>query len=363
MSLEIVGLLLGGLIALLVGAEGLVRGASGLALRAGISPLIIGLTVVAIGTSSPEIAVSVDAAVKGQADIALGNVIGSNIFNVLVVLGLSALITPLIVQQQLIRLDVPLLVVVSLGVWLLALDGVLAVLEGLLLVSLAAAYIIFLIRMSRRESSTTVQAEYRGEYGAGKPRVLPWPVHALLVAVGLALLILGAGWLVDGAVQIARAFGVSELVIGLTVIAAGTSLPEVATSILAAMRGERDIAVGNVIGSNLFNIMGVLGIAALVSPNGIPVRESVQHFDLAIMFAVALVCLPVLFTGHVIARWEGALFVAYYIFYTFWLLLDTTDHSFADPYGSAMLYFVVPLTFITLSVIGYRQWKAHGQSA
>lgn len=359
MSLEIVGLLLGGLIALIVGAEGLVRGASGLALRAGISPLIIGLTVVAIGTSSPEIAVSVDAAVKGQADIALGNVIGSNIFNVLVVLGLSALITPLVVQQQLIRLDVPLLVAVSLGVWLLALDGVLAVLEGLLLVSMAVGYIFFLIRMSRRESNASVQAEYGSEYGEEKARALPWPVHVLLVFVGLAMLIFGAGWLVDGAVQMARAFGVSELVIGLTVIAAGTSLPEVATSILAAIRGERDIAVGNVIGSNLFNLMGVLGIAALVSPDGIPVRESVQHFDLAIMFAVALVCLPVLFTGHVIARWEGGLFFAYYIFYTLWLLLDTTNHSFADPYGDAMLYFVMPLTFITLFVIGYRQWKAN----
>lgn len=358
MSLAISVSILAGLAALVIGAEALVRGSSAIAWRAGISPLVVGLTVVALGTSSPEIAVSVDAAFKGQADIALGNIIGSNIFNVLVVLGLSALITPLLVQRQLVRLDVPLLVAVSLGVWLLSLDGLLATLEGVLLIGLAIGYTIFLLRMSRRDPGPP--GEHPAQNTTTSP-LLAWIVNIALVIAGLVLLVFGAGWLVDGSVLLARAFGVSELVIGLTVIAAGTSLPEVATSILAALRGERDIAVGNVIGSCLFNLTAVLGVTAVFAPAGIVIRDSVRYFDFPVLFAVALVCLPIVFTGHVIRRWEGALFLAYYIFYLFWLLLDATGHEFADAYGDAMLFFVLPLTFITVFVIGAREWKRRTQ--
>lgn len=353
MSYETVLLLLGGLAALLVGAEGLVRGASGLARRFGIPPLIIGLTVVALGTSSPEIAVSVGASLRDQGDIALGNVIGSNIFNVLFILGLSALITPLIVQQQLVRLDVPLMIAVSALAWLLALDDSLGRIDGALLLFGAVAYTAFLIVQGRR-GKLTAPPELPDEVSTpGRA-----PVQVVFLLAGLALLILGADWLVEGAVTLALAFGVSELVIGLTVIAAGTSLPEVATSILAAVRGERDIAVGNVVGSNLFNIMAVLGIASLVSPAGIPVREAVQEFDLPVMFAVALACLPIFFTGHLIARWEGALFFAYYLFYTTWLILSASDSRFTETYADAMLYFVLPLTFVTLAVFGVREWRS-----
>lgn len=341
-------LLASGLVALLIGAEGLVRGASGIAARFGISPLVIGLTVVALGTSSPEIAVSVGASLKGQGDIAVGNVVGSNIFNVLFILGLSALITPLLVQRQLVRLDVPLMIAASVGLWLLSLDDVLGLVDGILLFAGAVFYTVFLIRLSRREKSAT-------DTGVEAPAGVP--VQVLFLLAGLGLLILGADWLVEGAVTLARAFGVSELVIGLTVIAAGTSLPEVATSVLAAVRGERDIAVGNVVGSNLFNIMAVLGIGALVAPDGISVSQAAQEFDMPVMIAVAVACLPIFFTGHLIARWEGALFFAYYLFYTTWLILTAIDSRFTETYSDAMAWFVLPLTALTLGIFAMREWR------
>jgi cation:H+ antiporter len=264
-----------GLIALIVGAELLVRGASKLALSFGISPLVVGLTVVAFGTSAPELAVSVQSAWSGQVDIALGNVVGSNIFNVLFILGLSALIAPLLVHRQLIRQEVPMMVALSLLLWLLASDGGISRGDGLLLVSLLLAYTFLVIRQSRRESLA----------GAPLASELPPPVdgHAwdahwlaqlLLVAAGMTLLVLGSNWLVEAAVTLARRLGMSEVVVGLTIVAAGTSLPEVATSIMAAVRGQRDIAVGNVVGSNIFNILAVLGISASIAPGDLLVPAS-----------------------------------------------------------------------------------------
>jgi cation:H+ antiporter len=252
-----------GLVALVVGAELLVRGASKLALSFGISSLVVGLTVVAFGTSAPEMAVSVQSSWSGRVDIALGNVVGSNIFNVLVILGLSALVTPLVVHQQVIRQEVPVMIGVSLLLWALALDGGISRWEGILLAALVVGYTVLLIRQSRRETAA-VQAEVEAEYQEafdGPPRGWDshWGAQALLILAGLALLVAGAQWLVEAAVGFARQFGVSELIIGLTIVAAGTSLPEVATSVMAAIRGERDIAVGNVVGSNIFNILAVLG--------------------------------------------------------------------------------------------------------
>jgi len=251
-----------GLGCLIGGAELLVRGASRLAAAAGISPLVIGLTVVAYGTSAPEMAVSVQSALAAQADIALGNVVGSNIFNVLFILGVSALIIPLTVAQQFVRKEVPIMIGASLLLWLAAADGVIARWESALLFAGIVAYTVYLVRESRRERRE-IQEEYAAEFGAAPAaKGGGVAVNIGLVLAGLALLVLGSRWLVDGAVAIARAAGLSELVIGLTIVAAGTSLPEVATSILAAVRGERDIAVGNVVGSNIFNILAVLGIAA-----------------------------------------------------------------------------------------------------
>ena len=266
-------------------------------------------------------------------------------------MGLSALIAPLLVQQQLVRLDVPLALGASVLLWVMALDGRIGLFDGLLLTAGILAYTAFAIHQGRQESAE-VQAEYAQEFGGGQGAWLDrLPVQIALIVAGLVLLVLGATWLVDSAVAIARALGMSEVVIGLTIIAAGTSLPELATSVVAALRGERDIAVGNVIGSNLFNILAIAGIAALVTPGGLEVAAVLIRFDLPVMIAVALACLPIFATGHRIARWEGALFLGYYAAYVLYLILAASQHATLPAYSGAMLGFVLPLTVVTLIVL------------
>jgi cation:H+ antiporter len=348
--------LLVGLILLILGGDLLVRGASRLAAAFGIPALIIGLTVVAFGTSSPELAVSVQAAMSDQADIAVGNVVGSNIFNVLFILGLSALIVPLAVSSQLIRFDVPLMIGVSCAALVMALDGAIGRLDGMILLAGLIVWILLLARLGRKEAAATRAA------GGGQASTVPvgengrsrHVVNVVLILVGLVLLVLGSRWFVDGAVTFARWLGVTELVIGLTVIAAGTSLPEVVTSILASLRGERDIAVGNVVGSNLFNILGVLGLSSVVAPDGLVVAASALWFDFPIMIAVAVACLPIFFTGARIERWEGGLFFAFYCAWTGWLVLAATGHAALSPFNAAMALFVLPLTAITLLMLAVR---------
>ncbi|MGE0681157.1 MAG: calcium/sodium antiporter [Candidatus Binatia bacterium] len=351
-------LFLFGLVLLIVGAELLVRGASRLAAAVGVSPLVIGLTVVAYGTSSPELAVSVQSTFTGQANIALGNVVGSNIFNVLLILGVSALVAPLLVAQQLVWLDVPIMIGASVVAFLVAQDGVISRFDGALLFAGAIAYTTFLIRQSRKESKE-IKDEYAQEFGANGSQSPGSIVLQLgFIIAGLALLVLGSRWLVNGAVEAARWFGVSELVIGLTIIAAGTSLPEVATSVLASIRGERDIAVGNVVGSNIFNLLAVLGLASLLAPGGVNVAPAVLSFDLPVMIVVAVACLPIFFTGHVIARWEGALFFGYYLAYTFYLILAAAEHDALPQFSLLMLNFVIPLTVLTLALVTVRSLRA-----
>ncbi len=355
--------LLAGLILLIVGAELLVRGASRLAAAFGVSPLVIGLTVVAFGTSSPELAVSLQSALSGSGDIALGNVVGSNIFNILFILGLSAAIIPLVVHQQLVRLEVPLMIGLSVLVYLLGLDGRLGRLEGGLMFLGLLAYTAFSVRQSRRESAE-IQQEYADEFG-DNPRQQPgqWLVNLGLVVGGLALLVLGSRWLVGAASAIAQALGVSDLIIGLTIVAAGTSMPEVATSVMAALRGERDIAVGNVIGSNIFNIMGVLGLTALLSRTGVAVPREALAFDIPIMIAVAVATLPIFFTGFRIARWEGWLFIGLYAGYVLYLLLDSAQHDALPIYSNVMLAFVLPLMALTLGILVVREIRANRKPA
>lgn len=339
-----------GLAVLIVGAEWLVRGASRLAAKVGISPLVIGLTVVAFGTSSPEMAVSVQSSLAGQADIAVGNVVGSNIFNVLFILGISAVITPLIVQQQLIRLDVPIMIGVSLATYFIALDGVIGRLEGVLLFTGIVAYTVFLIIQSRKESKA-VKDEYAQEFAPkAENGWKPWVINLGLVGIGLTLLVIGSNWLVESAISIARWLGLSELIIGLTIVAAGTSMPEVATSITAAIKGERDIAVGNVIGSNIFNILAVLGLSGIIAPGGLPVSQAAEAFDIPVMLAVALLALPIFFTGNRIERWEGWLFLFYYVAYTAYLVLDAAQHDALPLFNNVLLYAIIPLTVLTLAV-------------
>ncbi|MHB8798989.1 MAG: calcium/sodium antiporter [Thermoanaerobaculia bacterium] len=343
---------------LVLGAELLVRGASRLALAAGVSPLVVGLTVVAFGTSAPELAVSVRAAFAGSADIAYGNVVGSNIFNVLFILGLSAVVAPLLVDRQLIRRDVPIMVGVSLLLPVLALDGRIGRIDGMLLFGGILAYTAFSVVQSRKERAAT-----REEMAAGTSDEAtgPWWGNLLLVLGGVGMLVLGARWLVDGAVVFARALGVSELIIGLTIVAAGTSLPEVATSVLASIRGHRDIAVGNVVGSNIFNILCVLGLSGLVAPLGVPVAPGALAFDTPVMVAVALACLPIFFTGPGIARWEGSLFLFYYAAYVAFIVLEATGSAVLPTFTNAMAFFALPLTAVTLLVLAARAW--HRQRA
>jgi len=343
-----------GLGLLVAGAEALVRGASRLAAVVGVSPLVIGLTVVAYGTSAPEMAVSVQSTLSGQADIALGNVVGSNIFNVLFILGLAAIVAPLIVSGQLIRRDVPLMIGVSIVLFVMAFDGRVSQLEGILLFAGILGYTVWSIWQSRREGQK-LKDEFAQEFTYARPTGFKQiGLQIIYVLVGLGLLVLGSTWLVNGAVVMAEYLGVSQLIIGLTIVAAGTSLPEVATSIIASFRGERDIAVGNVVGSNIFNILAVVGLGATVSPQGLIVSSSALAFDLPVMLAVAVACLPIFFTGGVIARWEGVLFLGYYIAYTLYLILSATTHQTLPLFNQIMLIFVIPLTLVTLLVSLYR---------
>ena len=352
-----------GLVLLIVGAEALVRGASKLAAAVGISPLVIGLTIVAFGTSAPEMAVSVSSALQGQADIAVGNVVGSNIFNVLFILGISAIIAPLVVAKQFIRLDVPIMIGVSVLAVLVGLDGVISRIEGGFLFAGIVAYTAFLIQQSLKEKAAKVAAgpdEFDKEYSDKPKSGLDYAKNIAFIAVGLVLLVLGSRWLVDGAIAIAKTLGVDDVVIGLTIVAAGTSLPEVATSIIATIKGERDIAVGNVVGSNIFNILAVLGLSAAVAPSGLPVAPSIAAFDMPVMIGVALACLPIFFTGWTIARWEGFVFLGYYVAYTVFLIFNTTQHAALPAFSTVMMFFVVPITVLTLAITTVRALQRQG---
>lgn len=359
MDLVTLVLFLVGLGLLVGGADVLVRGASKLALSVGLSPLIVGLTVVAFGTSTPELAVSVQSAFSGQSDLAFGNVVGSNIFNVLFILGVSALLAPLVVSKQLIRLDVPIMVAASVAAFLFALDGRISPAEGAVLFTGIVAYTVWLVRMGRRQSRAEAEvAATNGEPVAAPQRTLTGLLVQIgLIAAGLAMLVVGSNWLVDGAVAMARALGMSELVIGLTIVAAGTSLPEVAASVVATLRGEREIAVGNVVGSNLYNLLAVLGLSALVSPSGIAVPEGAASFDALVMLAVAIACLPIFFSGFRIERWEGAVFLGYYVAYVAYLVLHASDHPVLPDFRTAVLTFALPLTALTIAVVTLRAWR------
>jgi len=345
-----------GLGALIVGAEGLVRGASRLAAGIGISPLVIGLTVVAFGTSAPELAVSVHAGLIGQADVALGNVVGSNICNVLLILGAAAAVAPLTVATQLVRFDVWVMIGVSALLPLLGLDGRIGRIEGLLLFTGALIYTVWLIRESRRGSVQLLEVEPVAVVPPRNLQTRTWLTNSALVLLGLGLLTIGARWLVNGAVTFARGLGISELIVGLTIVAVGTSLPELATSVIAAARGQRDIAVGNVVGSNIFNILVVLGLSATVSTDGVFISRAALVFDLPIMVLVAFLCLPIFYTDYRIDRREGFLFLGGYAAYLVYLVLDSTRSGALVWYEWGIVGLGVPIVVyvVTASVL-YRR--------
>lgn len=350
-------LFLAGLITLILGADLLVRGASRLAAAFGVSPLVIGLTIVAIGTASPEIAVSLQAAAAGQGDLTLGNVLGSNIFNILFILGVTAIVAPVVIAEQLIRKDAPIMLGISLLTLVLAIDGNLGWFDGAILLIGMIVYIVFALRQSKEESKA-VQEEYAQEFAPKEPHTARNTITNIgFILVGLGLLVLGSNWLVESASQIAKSLGVSELVIGLTIVAAGTSLPEVATSVIAALKKESDIAVGNAVGSNIFNLLGVLGVGAVVAPGGIAVAERVLQFDLPVMIFVALVSLPIFYVDSRISRLDGGLLLSYYVIYVVYIIMRAAE----SPAISAMTVFMsifIPLTFSLLVFAAYRSMRA-----
>jgi cation:H+ antiporter len=303
-------LIVGGLLALIVGAEVLVRGGSGLAAWLGIRPMVVGLTVVSLGTSVPELAVGIDAAVTGSPALAVGNIVGTNLVNVLLILGLSAFLIPVVFQRQTLLFDLPAMTVAALALLVLSLDGRLTRVEGLLLLAGAVAYTWALLRLSRRDAASEPATEPVDDEPAPRPLR-----HALALLVGMAVIVLGADLLVEGAVSGAEQLGISEAVIGLTVVAIGTSAPELVTTLLSTYRGEREIAIGNLLGSSIYNIVFVLGLTVLVAPRGVPVPDEVLAADLVLMTAVAVVCVPVFVSGARINRVEGALFVGAYVAY------------------------------------------------
>ncbi|MFL1916556.1 calcium/sodium antiporter [Plesiomonas shigelloides] len=358
-----------GLVLLVVGADGLVKGAARLAASIGIPSLVIGLTVVAFGTSAPELAVSIRSALAGQSEMAIANVVGSNIFNVLFILGLAAIITPLAISRQLIRQDVPLMVLASMLVFYMIRDGVLSRLDSGILVVLLLAYTVFLFVQGKRTEATerasgannsvapstsgaalsdAASTEQDDEVDALISGTHPTWQNLLWIVGGLACLVAGANLLVNSAVNIARDFAVSEAVIGLTIVAVGTSLPEVMTSIVASIKGQRDIAVGNVVGSNIFNLLAVLGVSGVLSSNGLAGNEQLVQQDFPVMLAVALLCVPLFFTGAILSRIEGALFFILYLAYTLFLIGGALHAPWLASVQGIIVYALIPLTVVVV---------------
>lgn len=313
MSFEAILFLIIGLILLFIGAEGLIRGSSALALKIGITPLVVGLTVVAFGTSTPELVVSLKAALIGNSSITLGNVVGSNIANIALILGTAALIRPLDVHANVIRKEIPIMIAFTILMILLLLDGEVGFIDGLIFVVAIISYTIINITLARKEKNAEVENKFKD----GLKSKINVPLSIIMIVAGLGLLILGANLFVNGAISIAKSIGVSDAIIGLTIVAIGTSLPELITSIVAAYKNESDIAVGNVVGSNIFNILGILGITALIITVN---AEGINFIDYGVMFFASLILLPLSKTGFKISRLEGAFLVAGYIAYIYYLL-------------------------------------------
>jgi cation:H+ antiporter len=341
--------LLSGLCLLLIGAELMVRAAVRLAERLHVRPLIIGLTIVALGSSAPQMTVSLQAALTDNPDIAVGSVVGSGIFNILVTLGLSALIIPLRVSRQLVRLDIPLMIGASLLVFILAWNKDLGRFDGVLLLGALALYLGLLFRQSRHSTRP---------HGA-RPQATQqsWLISVLMILAGLAMLVFAGRLLLGAAVVVATDLGLSERVIGLTVVAVGTSLPELATSLIAALRGQRDIAVGNVIGANLFNLLGVLGLTALLAPTPLSVSPNALDFDLPVMLGVAALCLPVFYSGYRVTRAEGLLLLGLYLVYGLHVVSFTTGMPLAGKLERLMLFYVLPALLTFLLFTSIRAWR------
>ncbi|MCX8997425.1 calcium/sodium antiporter [Rhizobiaceae bacterium BDR2-2] len=318
-----------GLAALVAGAEMLVRGGSTLARQLGISPLTIGLTVVAIGTSTPELAVGIEAAFDGEGGLVVGNIAGTNTFNLLFILGLTALFRPLTLEPASLRLDLPAMVLAALAFWISAADGFLSRVEGALLLTCGLAYTVLVVRGAR---TRTVAVETALPVLPRRVQTIRRAglVNVIAMIAGIAIIIAGADWLVDGATDLARRLNVSEALIGLTIVAIGTSSPELVTTIVSTLRNERDIAVGNLLGSGVYNILIILGLTMLVPGSPIPVEETLIRVDIPVMAVATLLCVPVFLSGRRISRIEGGAFLTCYAAYFAYLLLVRNGAPFVQ---------------------------------
>lgn len=328
MALHPALLFLGGLVVVVLGAEMLLRGATRIATLLRISPIVIGLTVVSVGTSAPELAVGLTAAHEGKGPLAVGNIAGTNIVNILLILGLSAAIRPLPTRSLSVRLDVPVMIATAVALLVMAMDGVLTRAEGLGLLLAAVVYTVALVQLSRQEAPDTRLAFRDALAAQAPPRVnLPtgaaaWAWNGALLLAGMALAVLGAELLVAGAVELAKAYGVSDAFIGLSIVAIGTSAPELVTTMISTLRNDRDVAIGNLIGSSIYNVLVILGLTMVAAPaSGVDVSAEVLWIDLPLAALVAIVCLPVFRSDRLVSRREGIGFVLAYAVYLGSLLL------------------------------------------
>lgn len=319
MELPSLVVFLSGLVVIVVGAELLLRGASRTAAQLGVRPMVIGLTVVSVATSLPELAVGIVATKEGSGSLAIGNIAGTNIFNILFILGLSAVIRPLPLIHMILRLDVPVMIAAAVGLVVMSLDGKLGRFDGIILVTAAVAYYIAIVRLSQRERAK-IQKEYAEEYSeavlVARKNFWSFMGSILFLLVGIALTIFGADLMVSGAVDIASVLGVSDAIIGLTIVAIGTSAPELATTMVATIKDDRDVAVGNLVGSCISNILLILGVVCVVAPQGLEVSRDILMIDLPLAAAVAIACYPVFRSGQRVSRTEGIVFLSLYILYT-----------------------------------------------
>tara|TARA_Y100001935_G_scaffold121525_1_gene100675 strand:- start:155169 stop:156263 length:1095 start_codon:yes stop_codon:yes gene_type:complete len=348
-------LFVAGLAALIFGAELFLKAVDHFGLKWGVSPLIMGLTVVAFATGAPELAISLKAAMNGSADLVLGNIIGSNIANILLILGITSLIAPINITRRVVKIDVPIVIAASAAVYMMSLDGSLGTLDGIVLIAGLIAYSFYTWYHIKKSKEEGHPEEEMFEYEETPDQLAQGAFFYIknigFLLIGLAMIVVGSDWMVNSAVEIATVLGLSELVIGLTIVSIGTSLPEVATSLSAARKGKADIAVANVLGSNLYNILLTLGLTLLIAPNVLDVSMQAIDLDLPFMVAVSVGCIPIFVAGFNLTRMDGAIFLLYYATYLSYLVMLALGNPFIHKIESGMLWVVLPLT------VAYMIWR------
>ena len=333
-----------GLGGLIIGAEFFLKAVDRFGLKWGVSPMVMGLTVVAFATGAPELAISLKAAMNDSADLVLGNIIGSNIANILLILGITGLITPLHIKQRIVRIDVPIVIAMSIGLYLLALDGVLSLSDGVLLLLALFAYSVFTYQQVRKNKVDIEELYEQEEEVQLASGTWFYVKNVGILLLGLALIVQGANWMVNSAVTIAQLLGMSELVVGLTIVSIGTSLPEVATSMAAARKGNADIAVANVLGSNIYNVLLTLGLTIVVAPGVLEVSRNALLLDMPFMIAVAIGVIPIFLAGFDLNRKDAFLFLFYYAAYLAYLVLEATGSAYLGWIEKGFFFVVLPFT-------------------